>query len=292
MLSRFTPHQTGVLAVLAAAILWSTAGLLIKWLPFEPMTILFYRAVCAVILFGFLFGRSVFKLNLNTLIVSGFYMGLMVTFVFATKMTTAANAIFLQYTSPVYILLLEPVLFKTPLKRINVVTIIVCMVGMALFFIGDIRMGSMSGNVVALFSGISMAGMMLAQRKNAPNRHEAAIFWGNLLMVFLTFPAYLESPAPSIPEWGMLLFLGFVQIGLGYVFFTYGLKRILAIESALIAMLEPIINPIWVYLGYGEVPSVSALIGGGLIIAMLSIRTIVIERRKLKAQRKLEKLKT
>lgn len=265
--------------------LWSTAGLFIKLLPFEPLVILFYRAVCAVLLFGFLFGKSVFKLNLNTLIVSAFYMGLMMTFVFSTKMTTAANAIFLQYTSPVYILLLEPVLFKIPLKRINIITIIVCMLGMALFFIGDMEMGSMPGNIVALFSGVSMAGMMLAQRKNAPERHEAAIFWGNLLMIFITFPAYLKSPAPNVTEWSMLLFLGFVQIGLGYVFFTYGLKRILAIESALIAMLEPIINPIWVFLGYGEVPSTLAIVGGAAIIIMLSIRTIIVERQKLKLRK-------
>ncbi len=285
MFSRLTPHQTGILGILAAAVLWSTAGLFIKLLPFEPLTILFYRAVCAVLLFGFLFGKSVFQLNLNTLIVSAFYMGLMMTFVFSTKMTTAANAIFLQYTSPVYILLLEPILFNIPLKRINIITIIVCMAGMTLFFIGDLEVGSMAGNVVALFSGICMAGMMLAQRKNAPKRHEAAIFWGNFLMIFITFPAYLQSPPPNMTEWSMLLFLGFVQIGMGYVFFTYGLKRVLAIESALIAMLEPVINPIWVFLGYGEVPSLLAMVGGAIIIAMLVVRTIVVERRRFRWQR-------
>ncbi len=275
----------GVLAVVMAAILWSTGGLFIKLLPFEPMTILWYRSACAAILFGLLFRRAVLRVNALTLLVSLIYVALMTTFVFATKMTTAANAIFLQYTAPVYVLLLEPILFRLSLERLNIITIVICIAGMALFFVGDLEMGNTQGNLIALSSGVLLAGLMLAQRKNDPARHEAAIFWGNIIMVTIAMPAYWQSAAPSASEWLMLLFLGFVQIGLGYLFFTYGLKRVLAIESALLAMLEPILNPVWVFLGYGERPSGFALLGGAIIILTLAVRTVLVERRKYQKQK-------
>lgn len=280
MLTRLTAHQSGVLAVIIAAVLWSTGGLFIKLLPFGPMVILFYRSVCAALIFGILFRKSIFKINGITMFVSIFYALLMMSFVFSTKMTTAANAIFLQYTAPIYVLLLEPLLFRIQLEKINIWTIIVCFLGMALFFLGDLEMGNMQGNLIALGSGVLLAGMMLGQRKNDPARHGAAIFWGNAIVVIVGFPAFLESAAPSANEWMMLLFLGFIQMGLGFLFFTFGLKRILAIEGSLLAMLEPILNPVWVFLGYGEMPSKPAMLGALIIITMLTIRTVVVERQK------------
>lgn len=290
MIARLSSHQAGVLAVALAAIVWSTGGLFIKLLPFEPLTILFYRSVCAATLFAIIFRRKVFRLNGITLLVSLCYVGLMITFVISTKMTTAANAIFLQYTAPIYVLLLEPVLFKIPLERINIWTIAVCILGMVLFFMGDLQIGDMTGNWIALGSGVLLAAMMLLQRRNDPSRHESAIFWGNIIMMGIALPTFLHSAAPTPTQWSMLLFLGFIQIGLGYLLFTYGLKRVLAIEGSLLAMLEPILNPVWVFLGYHEVPSLFALIGAALIIVMLTIRTIAVERsrwRRLKPKNEL-----
>ncbi|MDX1940192.1 MAG: DMT family transporter [Saprospiraceae bacterium] len=291
MLSRLSAHQIGVFAVVISALLWSTGGLFIKLLPFEPMTILFYRSVCAAVLFGVLFHKSLLKINGLTLLISLFYVGLMTTFVFATKMTTAANAIFLQYTAPIYVLLLEPLLFRIPLERINIATIIVCFLGMALFFLGDLELGDMLANIISLASGILLAALMLGQRKNDPAHHETAIFWGNIIMLLIAMPSYAQSPSPTLEQWLMLLFLGFVQIGLGYLFFTYGLKRVLAIEGSLLAMLEPILNPVWVFLGYGETPSKFAILGGMIIVAMLAIRTIIVERKRYKQYKAISNLK-
>ena len=282
MWNRLTTHQAGLLAVVFAAIVWSTGGLFIKLLPFNSLTILFYRSVCAAALFALIFRRKVFRLNGTTLLVSLCYVGLMTTFVISTKMTSAANAIFLQYTAPIYVLLLEPVLFKIRLERINIWTIVVCIFGMTLFFMGDLEVGSMTGNWIALGSGVLWAAMMLLQRRNDPDRHESAIFWGNSIMVIIAFPTFLQSAAPTTEQWAMLLFLGFIQIGVGYLLFTYGLKRILAIESSLLAMLEPILNPVWVLIGYGEVPSKYAIIGGVIIIVALVVRAVIVERGRLK----------
>lgn len=282
MLSRLTAHQAGVLAIVLTAIVWSTGGLFIKLLPFDPFTILFYRSVCAASLFAILFKRKVFRLNANTLLVSIFYALLMISFVVSTKLTTAANSIFLQYTAPIYVLLLEPMLFKIPLERINIWTIVVCILGMLLFFLGDLEMGNMTGNWIALGSGVLLAGMLLAQRRNAPERHESSIFWGNIFVIIVGFPSYAASAPPTPEQWAMLLFLGFIQIGVGFVLFTYGLKRVLAIEGSLLAMLEPILNPVWVFFGYGEVPSQWAITGGIIIILMLAVRAVIVERKRRK----------
>lgn len=273
-------HRAGLIAVTVAAILWSTGGLFIKLLPFDSFTILCYRSACAALIFGWSGRRNLFNFSKTSVFVSCCYAGLLMCFVTSTKLTTAANAIFLQYTAPAYILLLEPVLFKLKLERINVVTVIVCFIGMSLFLFGDLSLGNMTGNLIALGSGILLAAVMLGQRFNAPERNEPAIFWGNILVILIGLPWYLNSPAPTAPEWGMLLFLGFIQIGLGYWLFTYGLQRTLAVESAMLAVLEPILNPVWVYLGYGEAPSRLAIIGGIIIILALVGRLIVRERQR------------
>jgi drug/metabolite transporter (DMT)-like permease len=119
-----------------------------------------------------------------------------------------------------------------------------------------------------------LAGMMLAQRNNQPQHHEASIFWGNVWVVAGGFYLTIQAPLPSGNEWFMLSFLGFVQIGLGYILFTFGLKRVSALESSLVAMLEPILNPVWVMIGFGEMPGMFALIGAGIIISALVFRII------------------
>jgi DME family drug/metabolite transporter len=277
--SGVSPRRLGLVSIIAGAILWSTGGLFIKLLPFNALTILFYRSAFAALLFAVLFRRSIFKVNLLTIFISVMYAGLLWSFVTSTKLTTAANAIFLQYTAPIYVLLLEPVLFKTSLRKIDMLTIVLSLIGMVLFFSGDLEIGDMRGNWIALFSGVLLAGILLGQRFNSPERYETAIFWGNILVVFIGFPAWLEAPAPSTADWGMLIFLGFIQIGMGYILFNYGLKRVLAVESALLAMLEPILNPVWVFIGYGERPGSMAIVGGGIIVAVLAIRVLVTERR-------------
>lgn len=276
-------HRKGLLAVITAAVLWSTGGLFIKLLPFDALTILFYRSLFAGVLFALLFRRVLFKLNALTLAISLMYAGLLWTFVTSTKLTTAANAIFLQYTAPVYIMLLEPLLFKVRLRRIDLISLPVCLAGMLLFFADDLQAGDARGNWMALGSGALLAGIILGQRFNKPERYETAIFWGNVWVVLIGMPAWLQAPAPTPAQWGMLLFLGFVQIGLGYALFNYGLKRVSALESSLLAMLEPVLNPVWVVIGYGERPGAWALLGGGIVVAMLAIRTYVSYPRGLVA---------
>jgi DME family drug/metabolite transporter len=274
-------HWQGIAAIVVAATLWSTGGLFIKLLPFDAFTILFYRSACASLLFGLVYRQKAFIFNRRVALAAFFYMTLLVAFVSAVKLTTAANAIFLQYSAPIYVLIAEPLLFKTRLERINILTIAACLLGMALFFSGGLQSGAFQGDLIAAFSGIMLAGLLLAQRANNDQEQVSAIFWGNIAVAAVGFSAFMASPAPTPEQSLMLGFLGFVQIGLGYLLFTYGLRYTLAIESALLAMIEPILTPIWVWLGHGEQPSQNAIIGGLLIVLALAAKTIWTETKKI-----------
>lgn len=275
----------GIAATIMAAVLWSTAGLFIKLLPQDAYTILFYRSTYAMVLFGLLFRKQVLNLNRQMWINSLFYALLLVTFVVATKLTTAANAIFLQYTGTAYILLLEPLLFKTQLNRINLWTTIFCFLGMGLFFFGDLNWTGGLGIGLAALSGLMLAALFLGQRLNPPEYHGAAIFWGNIWVMLIGLPFFLQSAPATMPQHGMLAFLGIMQLGMGYVLFTYGLQRITALEASLLGMLEPILNPIWVLIGHGERPSGLAIIGGFIIIAALILRLVLLDRQKRQKRR-------
>jgi drug/metabolite transporter, DME family len=275
-------HRKGIIAIIFAAMLWSTGGVFVKLLPQDAYTILSYRSMLAAAVFFAFFRKQVFQMNGRAWLNSLFYCLLVLSFVVSTKMTTAANSILLQYTGTIYVLLAEPYFFKLKMERVNVVTISFCLLGMVILVAGDLETGSMMGNLIALLSGFLMAALFIGQRLNGPERQPASIFWGNVMMAGLGMPWLLQSPVPTLTEASMLCWLGILQLGLGFVLFTYGLKRVLAIEGALLAMLEPILNPVWVLIFYREKPSKGAIIGGLLIIFALAGRIVWLELRKRK----------
>ncbi len=275
----------GIAATLLAALIWSTAGLFIKLLSQDAFTIIFYRAVYTMGVFYLLFRRQVFRFNRQMWINSLFYAGLVITFVCSTKLTTAANSIFLQYTGTAYILLLEPILFGLPRTRINIWTTVFCFLGMGLFFLEDLSPSGSLGVLLAALSGIFFAGIFLGQRSNPPEYHVGAVFFGNVWLVLIGLPSFLAAAPPTPVEHGMLAFLGIIQMGIGYALFTYGLQRITAMEASLLGMLEPVFNPIWVMIGYGERPSLLAWIGGGIVVLALSVRLLLLRRQKRKLRR-------
>lgn len=277
-------HTLGILAVLLGATIWSTGGLCIKLLPYDPYTILFYRSIFAALTFLAFFRRRALAVTPLVGAVGLLYAGLAICFVVATKITTAANAVLLQYTAPIYVFLLEPVLFKFKLTRLHIITVIVCFLGMLLFFAEDLGGGSLQGNLLGLLSGLLLAIMMIAQRFNRTDHYDAGLFWGNIFIALICLPWFLKSATPTLEHWALFFILGVIQIGIGYMLFNYGLKRTLAIESVLLAMMEPILNPVWVFIGYGEKPGIWAILGGLLILGMLAVQVILGEKVRPKAE--------
>jgi drug/metabolite transporter (DMT)-like permease len=260
-------------------LLWSTGGIFIKLIGLNAYQISSLRGVFTAITLLLLFRGKTLLFNRQILFTGIAYAGILVLFVLATKLTTAANAIFLQYTAPIYVLIFEPILLGTKLRKVNIITVLLCFGGMSLFFLGELSSSNMLGNIVALLSGISFAVFLLQMRKNKPDYQLPSIFWGNVLIILLCLPSLFNLAALTLNDLWRTAFLGIFQIGIAYAIFTYGLKRVEAIEASLVSMIEPVLNPVWVFFWYGEIPTIYAMIGGLIILATISVRTIIISTK-------------
>jgi drug/metabolite transporter (DMT)-like permease len=269
--------------VLAAALLWSTGGLFIKATPaLSAYELSFGRSLLAALTVGYLTRREGFRVNSVTVVAAGFYAGLLLLFVMATKLTTAANAIFLQYTAPVYVLVFEPLVFKEKYRRSDFLVVAACLAGIALFFVGRLRPEEMLGNLLALASGVCFAVFMLLIRLPRAGRvnRASSIIYGNLLLAAVCAPAfYGGAHKVTAADLGLIAFLGVVQIGVAYTLFTRGVERgVRSLDAGLVGYVEPLSNPLWVYLFIGERPSGWALAGGGVIIAAVIVHTAALAR--------------
>ena len=272
---RSRPHISPLWLVFAAAVLWSTGGLCIKACSLPAVELAFGRSVLAGLTVALLTYRRGFRLNRVTALASVLYAGTLLLFVVATKLTTAANAIFLQYTAPLYILLAEPLMFRERLRPRDVAVVGVCLAGMALFFVGELRPADLQGNLAALASGLCYAFFVLLLRHPdaaAVNRASSVVY-GNLLLAAATAPAFFAGAgfALSGRDALILLYLGVVQIGVAYTLFTAGMARgVRSLDAGIVGYVEPILNPIWVFLLLGERPAPWALAGGAIIIAAVA----------------------
>lgn len=202
------------------------------------------------------------------------YFGTVSLFVIANDRTTAANAIFLQYTAPIYVALLGGWFLGEKTRRIDWVCIALALFGVALFFRDDFSTRGLVGILVALASGVSFAMMVMLLRKQKDASPESSLLLGNLLTAVIGLPFGLGHELTG-SQWTILAILGAVQLGIPYILYSIAIKRVTALEAILIPMLEPILNPIWVALARGEVPGPWSLAGGGLVLGAVLIRSVV-----------------
>ena len=276
-LAKIPAHRKGLIYISFTAFLWSSSGLFIKFLKINAFQISFYRsAIAALTIFAItqLKGEKLkFQFDSVSNFAAFFYAGILILFVIATKMTTAANAIFLQFTAPIYIAVLEPVFLKTKFEKKNIITILVCIAGMFLFFFGRLELGSIYGNLIAIGSGICFAffSLLLKYKKMKTQSENTLqiIISGNIIVAviafFLVFPQFSLNTTEAL----ILAYMGIVQIGISYMIFNIGIKYVSATESMIIATMEAIFNPIWVFIGIGETPSVYAIFGGAIIFSAI-----------------------
>ena len=279
--------------VLLAAVLWSTGGLGVKLLGgCEARTIAGVRAVFAAIVMGaaLLHGASPARIAaaLRRPRVWGAavsYAVMVVCFVIAAKRTTAANAILLQYTAPIYVALVSPFLLDEKVGPRDALAVLMTLLGMVLFFLGDLSLEGKIGNVVAIVSGLGFAGLPVFLRMDDLARARAtpilpeepatplvAMTLGNVLAALVCAPVTLTAPPSSLGAWAVLAALGTLQIGVPYLFYARAVRVLPALESSLLASIEPILAPVWVFLLAHEKPGRSALFGGALIVAAVTFQ--------------------
>lgn len=268
-------RRTGILWIALAALLWSTGGIGIKAVADPPLKVTFYRSVFAAVTLFLMFRREVrVRITPAFLIAIASYGACLTSFVIATKWTTAANAIFLQYAGVVWVLLFAPLVVREPMQRRDVIAVVVAMLGMALFFLGKFEARGMSGNAMALLSSVFFATLILALRREH-DAARAAVTWGNVFIAIAVLPFVANDLVVTPKSLGVFAFLGIFQIALAYAAFVQGLKYVTATQASLTGMLEPVANPIWVLLFLGERPSLYAIAGGAVVLTAIAWHTMM-----------------
>jgi drug/metabolite transporter (DMT)-like permease len=259
--------------LLLAAALFSTGGVAIKGCGLSPWQVSAFRSGIGALTLLALAPESRRGWTLRTLVVGLAYAGTVTLFALANRMTTSANAIFLQSTAPLYLLLLGPWLLREPLHRRDLAFLGALAVGMAFFFVG-VEPASRTapdpglGNALAAGSGLCWALTILGLRwlgRDGSGGAGATVV-GNLLGCALALPFALPLGASTPTDWALVTFLGVVQIGVSYVLVTRATRHVPALEATLLLLLEPVLNPIWSWLVHGERPGPWSLVGGAIIL--------------------------
>jgi len=269
-------RQRGVLFVFIAAVLYSIGGLCIKVIPWNGMSINSARNIVSVLVVGGYLLLTRHKLRFNRFIALGALCvcGTNVLFSLANKMTTAANTIVLQFTAPIFVILLSIMFWKRKPKKLDVITCLIVLAGVLCFFIDGLEMGGMVGNVLALLSGLSYAGVFLLN--DMPDSDPiCSVFWGDVASVIVGFPFLLQETEFTAIAVGSVIILGAFQVGLAYILMCIGLRTTPAVTASLISGIEPILNPILVAVFYGEPVGPMALVGAVIVIGSVIIYNVL-----------------
>ncbi len=292
-----------VAALALCALLWSFGGLVIKLIKWDALAIAGVRSLLGMITVTIAFRRlpKIFvrqyenglqdqnagdgnrrqdqnarpakidwRATVNLLLGGILYAATMLLFVPATKMTTAANAILLQYTNPIYIIAFGPLLTGEKNDWIDIAAVAGILAGMVLLLWGDLGGGQMAGNILALLSGVTYGGTTIFLRRAKNARPSDSLNLSCLLSFLFAIPFIVKAGAPqSAMSYPALVCLGVFQIGLPAVLLSIGIEKVPALSSVIITMIEPMMNPVWVALFAGEIPSASSIFGGLVILACI-----------------------
>lgn len=265
-----------ILFVILAAILLSTGGVLLKFVDMNPLAIASARGFFSTTIVWLYLKKPDFTLTKPKLIGAISYAGMITGFIVANKLTTAANAIVLQFTAPIWVAILSFLVLKERLKLYDLISILLVSAGMFLFFMDDVSGGNQLGNIVAILSGVALAGSTIAMKLQEEDSTVEITLMGHILTTIVCFPFLVQEANLTLQNIIVIAILGIFQLGIAYILFAIAIKYISALESILIMFLEPILNPIWVFIVVGERPSVLALIGGLIVISTVAIRSIYI----------------
>lgn len=261
-------QATGKLVLAGTALLWSTAGVCVKLLPWGAFTISFSRSLLAAIVFLIYMRKPHLRFTRSNVLAAVFMSVTAVLFMFANKLTTAANAIVLQYTAPVILYLFSVIFGKKRPSVLEAAIVGVVILGCALSFADRIDGGHLLGNLLALASAFTFAAMIYMNNRPETDPMESQLL-GNLISMAVAFPFLFfdKGLAFSWPILGVALFQGLFQFGTAHVLFGIGIKRTDYVSASLILTLEPMLSPVWALIVLGELPGVMAIVGFFTVLA-------------------------
>lgn len=261
-------------SIMLAAVLWSTAGAAIKLAGLSAWQLSAGRSVVAALALWMVFPEARRRLDRHLLWVATAYGFTGVLFVAANKLTTAANAIFIQDCAPLYVLLLSPLILGERPTRQELAAAPIYALGMGLFFVDKLGPGAWQGNLLAVVSGVAFALNIMGVRRLRDGGALAAAVWGNVMAAAVCAPLAIQGPVPTLQDVGIVVFLGVVQQACAYTAFSHGVKRVTAAEASLLILLEPVLSAVWAFLLAGETPGPFALCGAAIVLAATAWRTV------------------
>ena len=263
-------ERIGLVCIFMSAVLFSIGGLFIKNVPWSSFAVNGGRSLISTIMIGVYIIVTKHKLRFNFPIFVGAISSAATStlYAFANKLTTAANAIVLQFTAPVFIILLMWMIFGEKPKKLDIITCILVFSGIACFFIDSLSAGGMLGNLLAVISGVSYAGvfMMNSSKKADPL---SSVFFGHMTCALMGAPFILFEDTFTVSAVGSVIILGIFQLGTAYLLLSYGIKFVTPVAASLISGIEPILNPVWVAIFNGEMISPLSLVGAVIVIASI-----------------------
>jgi drug/metabolite transporter (DMT)-like permease len=269
--------RNALLLMVLVTLIWSANGLLIKLVSWSPMSISGLRSLFAVIVLLPFLGKPRHLASFDTLVGAFGFAGALITFVIATKLTTAANAIFLQLTAPIYVALLSGWILGERVRVIDWVITGIIISGMLLFFGDNLTVDGFWGNICAIISAICWAIFVLFSRRQKDDSPLKIPILGHVICTLVGIPFIITS---GLPESGgfWIIPMGAIGAGLSFVLYTIVIKRLKAIEAIITQTVEPVFNPIWVFLAVGETPGPWALLGGMVILSSVTLHAVLRKR--------------
>ena len=274
------PRSKAILTLLIVSLMWSTSGYFLILIDWNPIAITGTRSAIALIPMIIMFGKPRLPKSPPAIIASICFATTMLLFVTANQMTNAANVILLQYTAPIYVAFMAAWLLKERLRKEDIITLLIVMIGLALFFLDDLDFRGMWGNILALISGFTLAGMSVCIRmlKDSHIRPADAIMWGNILSAVIAIPFIFIYGLPAPVAWLWMGFLGLFQLGLSYCLYVRAVKHVTALELSLIPIVETFFNPLIVAVFAFQIPGVYAIIGGVAVVSAVTWNLVSKER--------------
>jgi drug/metabolite transporter (DMT)-like permease len=271
----------GIIAMAATAFLWSISGLFIKIIDWHPFSIAGIRSLIASVVVLIYIKRPHFHFSFPQVAAAIANAATMLLFVTANKTTTAANAILLQYIAPVFTAVIAAVLLKERMHWEQAIAIVLVSGGMVLLFMDKVDGGKLLGNTLSVCSGITFSFYFVFMRMQKDGSPFESALLSHWITAVICLVVSLFLPMPSFTTLSILsiMVLGVVQLGISTILFAVGIKRIPAVTANLITVIEPVFNPVWVFIALGESPSAIALAGGVIIIAAVTGASLVSARR-------------
>jgi drug/metabolite transporter (DMT)-like permease len=263
-----------LLLLVLTAFFWSLGGLMIKKVNLHPMAIAGWRSAIAVVFLLLWIRKPKITGSLPQIGCAVAYAGNMFSFIAATKLTTAANAILLQYTAPAYVAIFGIWLLKEYPRRIDWWAVGLTLVGMVLFFFDRISLTGMWGNLAGVTAGITFAGLILLLRKQKEGSPVESVILGNALTALLAMPLLVRN-IPTAQDWIWLALLGSIQTAVPYILYSIAIRHVTALEGTLVPVIEPLLNPTWAFLFLGEAPGFWAVVGGIIILSAVILRAMI-----------------